>query len=147
MFCLCSFAAPHRAFEKRVNRLTGKKELPNELLLGVASGTGIAACYSCATIVPGLIESMGPGTIFSVACPHTSLFTLQAVTGFLFSLLHIIWSVYGFMAYSCRVFMLIPILVLSHLAASSFVCGLEVISAHTLHHFRCNITTAHNRRC
>lgn len=102
--------------------LTGKKELPSVVLLGLASGAGTAAIYACVEIVPVLIEGMGPATVFSRACPHTSLFTLAAVTGLVFTLLHMLWSVFGFLLYAHRAYVVAPVLVLSHFGASYFVC-------------------------
>lgn len=103
--------------------LTGKKELPSVVLLGLASGVGTAAIYACVEIVPVLIEGMGPATVFSRACPHTSLFTLAAVTGLVFTLLHMLWSVFGFLLYAHRAYVVAPVLVLSHFGASYFVCS------------------------
>ena len=109
-------------FEKRVNRLTGKKELPSILLLGLASGVGSATLYACVNAVPVLIEGMGPGTVFSQSCPSTSLFTLTALTTFIMECLQIIWGIFGFLIFAGRSFWLLPILLLSHFGASLFVC-------------------------
>ena len=125
------FVCPHfRWFEKRVNMLTGKKELPSMVLLGLASGVGTAAMYACVEIVPVLIEGMGPATVFSRACPHTSLFTLASVTGLVFTLLHMIWSVFGFLLYAHRALVVAPVLVLSHFGASYFVCSSSWHASH-----------------
>ena len=115
-FCLFSW------FEKRVNMLTGKKELPSMILLGLASGVGAATLYACVNVVPVLIEGMGPGTVFSRSCPTMSIFTLSAVTCFIMEWLHMIWNIFGFLLFARRIFAVAPILILSHFAAAYFVC-------------------------
>lgn len=105
--------------EKRLG--ADKKEFPNRLMIALAVGVGTSAVYVLVNIVPILWEALGPATLFAPACPTVSLFTIAAIHGMLFSLLHMLLSVIAFIAYEFRRWVFMVILWVSHFAASYFV--------------------------
>jgi len=110
------------------------------VMLGLSSGVGAATLYACVNVVPVLIEGMGPGTVFSMSCTTTSIFTLSAITSFIMEWLHMIWNVFGFLLFAQGVIFAAPLLVLSHFGAAYFtlmnrepgLCGGSLIALATI---------------
>jgi anterior pharynx defective protein 1 len=106
--------------ERRLNAVAADKKgaFPNHLLIALAVGVGTGTVYVLVNVVPVIWEALGPGTLFAAACPSASLFTLAAIHGMLFSLLHMVLSVVAFVAYEFRRWLLIAVLWGAHFSAS-----------------------------
>eukprot|EP00727_Mastigamoeba_balamuthi_P010019 m51a1_g564 hypothetical protein (239) ;mRNA; f:501483-502679 len=104
--------------ERRIEELRHDKEFPNRLLVSFSTGVGTANAYVLVMYLPVMWEAKGAATLFSSACPSSSLFSINAVLALEFSLLHVLMMVVAFEAYAERRVWLMITLFLTHYAAS-----------------------------
>jgi len=99
-------------------RLQSLSARPNNVAASLAVGVGAGVTYALVMYTSILWESTGPGSLFSPACPSTSLFMVSAMLALCFVLLHIFQSMIAFEAYRLRSYRDVAVVWSSHLLAS-----------------------------
>eukprot|EP01113_Clastostelium_recurvatum_P028098 TRINITY_DN3401_c0_g2_i4.p1 TRINITY_DN3401_c0_g2~~TRINITY_DN3401_c0_g2_i4.p1 ORF type:complete len:291 (+),score=69.24 TRINITY_DN3401_c0_g2_i4:56-928(+) len=85
-----------RAVMRENARLRSLAQMPNRLASATALGLGSGITYALVMYTSVLWEASGPGSMFSQACPNTSLFMVSALITSLFVVLHVFLSIIGF---------------------------------------------------
>jgi len=99
-------------------RLQSLSAKPDNIAASVAVGVGSGVTYALVMYTSVLWEAMGPGSLFSPACPGTSLFIISAIIALGFVLLHIFQSIIAFEAFRLKSKPRMAVVWSSHLAAS-----------------------------
>eukprot|EP01103_Thecamoeba_quadrilineata_P003777 TRINITY_DN13516_c0_g1_i1.p1 TRINITY_DN13516_c0_g1~~TRINITY_DN13516_c0_g1_i1.p1 ORF type:complete len:248 (+),score=7.60 TRINITY_DN13516_c0_g1_i1:33-776(+) len=107
--------------ESSFTKSTGMNVSPlNPLECAVATGFGSATAYIAVMYVSVLWESLGPGTLFSAACPSLSVFIVSSLYGLCFVLQHLCFAIISFEGFRKISYPMTAFVVVTHLLASLF---------------------------
>jgi len=110
--------ARHREQILNNPRLQSLSVKPNNVAAALAVGLGSGVTYALVMYTSILWESTGPGSLFSPACPGTSLFIISAIIALGFVLLHIFQSIVAFEAFRLKSYPYMAVVWGSHIIAS-----------------------------